>query len=121
MERDERHFPVLSEHDGANAHEADSFGSDLLGEGVDDGGELIGLVNAARDAGAGLTGEIGSGQAEDVAEGGDDEIGFHEAGHFGAEVVGTEGGEVAGSADEEEESDGFDEGFEGFVGRAGWD
>ena len=63
---------------------------------------MIRLVDAAGDTGAGLAGEAGGGQAEDMAEGDDDEISLHGAGDFGAEVVRAEREEAAGGADEEE-------------------
>ena len=88
---------------------------------MDDGGELIGLIDAFGDAGTGAAGEKRGGKAEDVAEGGDDEIGLHCACDTCAEVVGAEGKKVAGGADEEEEGDGLDEGFEGLVGGTGGD
>lgn len=79
-----------------------AFKDDLLGEGMNNGRELIGLIDAAGDANVGPAGEELCGQAKDVAEGGDDEIGFHGAGDFGAEVIRAEGEEVAGGGNEEE-------------------
>ncbi len=69
---------------------------------MDDGGELIGLIDAASHSGASLVGEELCWQAEEMAEGGDDQIGFHSTGDFGAEVIRAKREEVAGGGDEEE-------------------
>ena len=54
---DQRHFPVLRQHDDADANQADDFRRNLLGEGVYHGRHLIRLVDAFGETRAGLAGE----------------------------------------------------------------
>ena len=56
-----------------------------------------------------------------MAESGDDEPCLHRTGDAGTVVIGTKGENIAGSADQEEQGDRFEEGFEGLFIRAGGD
>ena len=96
----------MREHDGGNANQAHGLWCNLLREGVDHWGDLIGLVDALGQARASSFREEAEGHAQDVAEGGLDNFRLHFTGGFGADVIAAEREEVPGNGEDEHAGDG---------------